>query len=178
MVDNRVLRKNKNMFNENDLEDVYVVGQMSRDQNGDFSEESDTDHDKRRRALPFYDAVSDSADLRQVMDLFYSETGKTPPEDSTITPASSYVQIQSGNSTAGTIPYYDVSSRTQNQSGNTPAAKKITNVSKPSDIFLAISTAFLSTLPAISLVDIKFKGSQQILQFTKLPENLQQPRDP
>ena len=53
MVDNRVQRKNKNMINENDLEKVYVVGQMSRDQNGDSSEESDIGHDKHRRALPF-----------------------------------------------------------------------------------------------------------------------------
>ena len=112
------------------------------------------------------------------MDPFYLETGKTSPEDSTITPASSNVQIRSENATAGTIPYNDVSSRNQNQSGNKPAATQITKVSKPSDIFLAISTAFLSTLPAISLEDIKFKGSQQILQFTKLPENLQFPRDP
>ena len=169
MVDNRVQRKNKSMFNENDLKDVYVVGQMSRDQNGDSSDESDTYHDKRRWVLPFYDAVSESADLRQVMDPFYSETGKTPPEDSTITPASSNVQIRSGNSTAGTIPYNDTSSRPQKQSGNITAAKKGTKVSKPFDIFLAISTAFLNTLPAISLEDIKFKGSQQMLQFTKMP---------
>jgi hypothetical protein len=41
-----------------------------------------------------------------------------------------------------------------------------------------ISTAFLNTLPAISLDYIKFKGSQQMLQFMKLPENLQLPMDP
>ena len=87
-----MLRK-PNMINENDLEDVYVVGQMSRNQNGDSLEESDTDHDKRRRALPFYDAVSDSADVRKVMDPFSSEAGKSPPDDSTVTPASINVQI-------------------------------------------------------------------------------------
>jgi hypothetical protein len=160
------------------LEDVYVVGQMSRDQNGDYSDESDTDHVKRRRALPFYDAVSDSAELRQVMDPFSSESGKTLPEDSTVTPALSNVQIRSGNSTARTTSYNDVSFRTQNQSGNIAVAKKNTKIFKPFDIFLAISTAFLNTLPTISLEDIIFKGSQQILQFTKLPENLQLPRDP
>ena len=101
------------------------------------------------------------------MDPFYSEASKTPPEDSTVTPASSNVQSRSGNSNTGTISYNDVNSRTQKQSGNIPAAKKITKVSKPSDIFLSISTAFLNTLPAISLEDIKFKGSQQLLQFTK-----------
>jgi hypothetical protein len=174
VVDNRVLQKNINMINENDLEDAYVVGQISRDQNGDFSEESDTDHDKRRRALPFScDAVSYSADLRHVMDPFYSKTGKTPPEDSTITPASSNIQIRSGNSTSGTIPYNDVSSRTQNQSGNIAAAKNKTKISKPFDIFLAISTAFLNTLPAISyqikrlsanFTDYKTTGESPIAQ--------------
>jgi hypothetical protein len=62
-VDNSVLRQNKNMINENDLEEVYVVGQTTKGQNSDSSEESDTEHDQRRLALPFYDAVSDSADL-------------------------------------------------------------------------------------------------------------------
>ena len=91
MVDNRVQRKNKNMINENDLENVYVVGQMSRDENGSSSEDLDIDHDKRRRALPFYDAASDHEDLRQVMDPFHSEPGSTTPADSNITPASSNV---------------------------------------------------------------------------------------
>ena len=76
------------------------------------------------------------------MDPFHSETGTTTPADSTITPASRNVQIRSGSSTAGTISYNDVSSRTQNQSGNIAAAKKNTKISKPFDIFLAISTAF------------------------------------
>ena len=116
MVDNRVLRQNKNRNNENDLENVYVVGQMPRDQTSDYLEGSDSDQDKRRRALPFSDVVSDSADLRRVMDPFYSEAGKTPPEDSIVTPASSNVQIRSGNSNTRTIPYNNVSSRTQNQS--------------------------------------------------------------
>ena len=123
MVVNRVQRKTKNMINENDLEKVYVVGQMSRDENGNSSEKSDIDHDKRRRALPFYDAVPDPEDPRQVMNPFHSETGTTTPADSTITPASSNAQIRSGNTTTGTISYNDVSSRTNNQSGNLAAAK-------------------------------------------------------
>ena len=52
-MDNSVLRQIKNMINENDLEEVYVVGQTTKDQNGDSSEESDTEHDQRRLALPF-----------------------------------------------------------------------------------------------------------------------------
>ena len=52
---------------------------------GIFLEESDTEHDERRLGLPYYDAVQDSADLRQVMDPFHLETGTTPHADSTIT---------------------------------------------------------------------------------------------
>ena len=42
------------MFNENDLEKVYVVGQEIDDQNVEETEESDTEHDQRRLGLPFY----------------------------------------------------------------------------------------------------------------------------
>ena len=178
MVDNRVLRQNKNMNNENDLEKVYVVGQMSGDQASDCSEGSDSDQDQRRRTLPFSDEASNSTDLRGVMDPFNSESGVTLTEESTVTPASNKVPSRSGNSNTGTISYNDINSRTKKQPGNIPAAKKTTNIYKPSDIFLSVSTAFLNTVPAISLEDIKFKGSQQLLQFTKLPENLQLPKDP
>jgi hypothetical protein len=41
------------MINKNSLEEVYVVGQTAEDHNGDSSEESDTEHDKSRLALPF-----------------------------------------------------------------------------------------------------------------------------
>ena len=41
-----------------------------------------------------------------------------------------------------------------------------------------IFTTFLATVPAIGLDEIKFKGSQQILHFTKLPENFNLPKDP
>ena len=53
--------------------------QTTKGQNSDSSEESDTVHDQRRLTLPFYDAVSDPEVLRQVMDPFHSETGKTTP---------------------------------------------------------------------------------------------------
>ena len=41
------------MFNENDLEKVYVVGQEIDDQNAEETKESDTEHDQRRLGLPF-----------------------------------------------------------------------------------------------------------------------------
>ena len=56
------------MFNENDLESVYVVGQEITDRNLGETEESDTEHDPRRVGLAFYDAVGDEVDIRQVMD--------------------------------------------------------------------------------------------------------------
>ena len=77
------------MFIENDLEEVYVVGLISTDRNGEDTEESDTEHDQRRLALPFYDAVSDAADLRQVMDPISAQTGTTPQEDLNLTPEKS-----------------------------------------------------------------------------------------
>ena len=67
-----MLRQNKNMNNENDLEKVYVVGQMIEDQTSDCSDGSDSDRDQRRRALPFSDEASNSTDLRRVMNPFYS----------------------------------------------------------------------------------------------------------
>ena len=152
-----MLRKKKKMINENDLEEVYVVGQTTKDQNDDSLEESDTEHDKRRLALPFYDAVSDAADLRQVMDPISAETGTTHQEKLNLTPASNNISSHVGNSTAGTLPYINVGSRPQHHTGTLPAAKMRTKNSKPFDIFLAVSTAFLNALPAISLDDIKLK---------------------
>ena len=76
------------------------------------------------------------------------------------------------------VPYNNANQRPQQQLGSLGAAQKQTRVSKPFDIFLAILTAVLNTLPAISLEEIKFKGSQQMLHFTKLPENLNLPKDP
>ena len=48
----------------------------------------------------------------------------------------------------------------------------------PVDKVLEICTAFLAKVPAISLDEIKFKGSHQLLHFTKLPDNLHLPKDP
>ena len=50
------------MFNENDLESVYVVGQEITDRNLGETEESDTEHDPRRLGLAYYDAVCDEVD--------------------------------------------------------------------------------------------------------------------
>ena len=112
------------MINENDLEEVYVVGQISKDQNGEDTEESDSEHDQRRLALPFYDAVSDAADLRQVIDPISAQTGTTHQEELNLTPETSNVPRSVGISTVGTVPYYNASSRSQQRSGNLAAAPK------------------------------------------------------
>ena len=43
---------------------------------------------------------------------------------------------------------------------------------------LAICTAFLAKLPEISLEEIKFKESQQLVHFSKLSVSLHLPIDP
>ena len=116
------------MFNENDLEKVYVVGQMINDQNGEDTEESDTEHDQRRLALPFYDAVSDAADLRQVMDPISAQSGSTPQEDVTLTPEPGNVPRPAEISTVGTVPYNNASLRSQQHFGSMAAAQKKTKV--------------------------------------------------
>ena len=146
------------MFNENDLEKLYVVGQDVEE-----TEESDTEHDQRWLGLPFYDAVSDAADLRQVMDPISAQSGATPQEDVTLTPEPGNVPRPAEISTVGTVSYNNANLRPQQHFGSMGAAQKKTKVPKPFDIFLAISTAFLNSLPAISLEEIKFKGSQQMI---------------
>ena len=121
----------KKMFNENDLKEVYVVGQITNDQNGDDTEESDTEHDQRRLALPFYDAVSDAADLRQVMDPISTQSGSTPQEDVTLTPEPGNVPRTAEISTVGTVPYNNANLRPQQHLGSIGAAKKKTKVFKP-----------------------------------------------
>ena len=78
----------------------------------------------------------------------------------------------------GTVPYNNPNPRQQQQVGSLGAVPTQPRVLKPFDAFLAAATTFLNTLPAISLEEIKFKGSQQMLHFTKLPENLNLPKDP
>ena len=114
-------------------------------------------------ALPFYDAVSDAADLRQVMDPISAQTGSTPQENLNLTPETSSVPRSVEFSTVGTVPYNNPSLRSPQRLGNPAAAQKKTKVSKPFVIFMVVFTAFLNSLPAISLDEIKFKGSQQIL---------------
>ena len=133
------------MFNENDLERVYVVGQEINDRNLGETEESDTEHDPRRLGLPYYDAVSDEVDLRQVMDPISTQSSSTSQENVTLTPEPVNVPRTAEISTVGTVPYNNANPRQQQQLGSLGAAQKQTRVPKPFDIFLTISTAFLNT---------------------------------
>ena len=82
------------------------------------------------------------------------------------------------NVPTGTIPYNGQGQQTS-QATSMPSRQVQQNApATPVDKVLAICITFLATVPAISLDEIKFKGSQQILHFTKLPENLNIPKDP
>ena len=107
-----------------------------------------------------------------------SQSVSTPQEDVTLTPEPGNVPRPAEILTVGTVPYNNANLRPQQHFGSMGAAQKKTKFPKPFDIFLAISTAFLNSLPAISLEEIKLNGSQQMLHFTKLPENLNLPKDP
>ena len=82
------------------------------------------------------------------------------------------------NVTTVTIPY-NGQGQQQSQASSVSSRQVQQNApATPVDKFLAICTAFLATVPAICIDEIKFKGSQLILHFTKLPDNLNLPKDP
>ena len=139
------------MFNENDLESVYVVGQEITDRNLGETEKSDTEHDPRRLGLAYYDAVCDEVDIRQVMDPISTQSSSTSQENVILTPEPVNAPRTAEISTVGTVPYNNPNPRQQQQLGSLGAAPKQPRVLKPFDVFLTISTAFLNTLPAISL---------------------------
>jgi hypothetical protein len=109
------------------------VGQIHEDHTGDFSG-SDTEHDKRRVSLPFYDAVSDPAALGEVMDPISAETGANHQEELNQTPASANISSRDANSTAGTVTYNNIGIESQRQSVVQQAAKKKSKASQPGNI--------------------------------------------
>ena len=93
-------------------------------------------------------------------------------------PAAPLFPDRETTSTPGTVPY-DAQAQKLDQTTSVKSRpmQSITPATTV-DKFLVICTAFLAKLPAISLEEIKFKGSQQLLHFSKLPENLHLPKDP
>ena len=116
--------------------------------------------------------------MRNALDPISQQDKLGNSSDFTQTPGPPLFPDREEIPTTGTVPY-----NTQPQQSNQPSSGKsqprklITPVTM-ADKFLIICTAFLRNLPAISLDEIKFKGSQQLLHFSKLPENLHLPKDP
>ena len=156
----------KEMSNNNYLDKVYTVYEDDRDQRGDES-----DRDQRRGEQEFYDAISDPAALRNAMDPI-SEQVKLA--DLTQTPIPPLFADRATSVTTGTVPYsYNGQGQQTSQATSRSSRQVQQNApATPVDKVLAICTTFLATVPAIGLDEIKFKGSQEILHFTKLPENL------
>ena len=164
------------MSYNNYLDKVYTVGENDPDQR-DNSSGDESDRDQRRGGQELYDAISDPpAALRNAMDPI-SEQVKSA--DLTQTPIPPLFTDRVTNVTTGTIPYNGQGQQTS-QATLVPSRQVQQNASAIPvvDKFLTICTAFLATVPAIGLDEIKFKGSQQILHFTKLPESLNLPKDP
>ena len=161
------------MSNNNYLDKVYTVGKSNSDQGDNYSGD-ETDRDPRRGGQEFYDAISDPAALRNAMDPI-SEQVKSA--DLTQTPITPLFTDRATSVTTGTIPY-NAQGQQSSQATSMPSRQVQQNVpATPVDKVLAICTTFLATVPAIGLDEIKCKGSQQILHFTKLPENLNLPMD-
>ena len=149
------------MSDNNYLDEVYTVGENYRDHREDSSGD-DSDRDQRQGRQEFYDAISDPAALRNAMDPI-SEQIKAA--DLTQTPIPPLFNDCETNVSTGTIPYngqeQQTSQATSVQSRQMQQNAPATSVDK----ILAICTAFLATVPAISQDEIKFKGSKQLLHF-------------
>ena len=162
------------MSNNYYFDEVYTVEENNRDHREDSSGD-DSDRDQRRGRQEFYDAISDPAALKNAMDPI-SEQVKAV--DLTQTPIPPLFNDRETNVSTGTIPS---NGQEQQTSQATSVQSRQVQQNAPAtlvDKFLAICTAFLATVPAISLDEIKFKGTQQLLHFTKLPDNLHLPKDP
>ena len=162
------------MSDNNYLDEVYTVGENNRDHCEDSSGD-DSDRDQRRGRQEFYDAISDPAALRNAMDPI-SEQDKAA--EVIQTPISPLFNDRETNVSTGTIPYNGQEQQTSQATSVQSRQVQQNAPATPVDKFLAICTAFLATIPAISLDEIKFKGSQQLLHIMKLPDNLHLPKDP
>ena len=163
------------MNSNNYLDDVYTVGENNYD-NHDDSSGKDSDRDQRRGRQDFYETISDPSSLRNALDPISEQDQSRNSSVLMQTPATPLFSDRGTTSTPGTIPY-DAQAQKLDQATSVKSQpiQSITAVTMM-DKFLIICTAFLAKLPAISLEEIKFKGSQQLLHFTKLPDNLHLPR--
>jgi hypothetical protein len=94
------------------------------------------------------------------------------------TPVPPLFSVRETIPTTGTVPYNALEKQI-NQTSSVKSRQAPSNASATvADKFLTICTSFLTKLSAISLDEIKFKGSQHLLHFSKLPDNLHLPKDP
>ena len=123
---------------------------------------ADSDRDQRRGRQEFYDEISDPAALRSAMDPI-SEQDKLDKAAVVIqTPIPPLFNDRKTNVSTGTIPYNGQEQQTSQATSVQSRQVQQNAPATPVDKFLAICTAFLATAPAISLDEIKFKGSQQL----------------
>ena len=135
------------MSGNNYLDKVYTVGENNRDHREDSSGD-DSDRDQRRGRQEFYDAISDPAALRNAMDLI-SEQVKSA--DLTQTPIPPLFNDRETNVSTGTIPYNGREQQTSQATSVQSRQVQQNAPATPVDKFLEICTAFLATVPAISL---------------------------
>ena len=143
------------MSNNNNLIEVYTVGENNRDHREDSSGDV-SDRDQRQGSKKFYDALSDPAALRTAMDPI-SEQVKSA--NLTQTPIPPLFNDRETNVSTGTIPYNGQEQQTSQATSVQLRQMQQSAPATPVDKFLAICTAFLATVPVISLDEIKFKGS-------------------
>ena len=158
------------------MDEVYTVGEDNHDDK-ENSSGNDSDRDQRRGRPEFYDAISDPADLTNALDPMSEQNKMDNSSDVNQTPVPPLFPGRETISSASTVPYNNQAQQT-NQASTVQSRQMRQNVNAtPVDKFLAIWTAFSAKLPAISLHKIKFKGSQQLLHSSKLPDNLHLPKD-
>ena len=165
------------MNSNNFLDDVYTVGENNHE-NHDDSSGNDSDRDQRRGRQDFYDTISDPSSLRDAIDPISEQDQFRNSSGLMQTPAAPLFPVRGTTSTPGTVPYDAQASRLDQATSVKSRPMQTTTPATTVDKFLAISTVFLSKVPAISLEEIKFKGSQQLLHFSRLPDNLHLPKDP
>ena len=150
------------------------MGENDRDQR-DNSSGDDSDRDQRREGQELYDTISDPAALRNAMD---PSSEQVKSANLTQTPIPPLFNDREANASTGTITYNGQEQQTSQATSVQSRQVQRNAPATPVDKFLTICTAFLATVPAISLDEIKFKGTQQLLHFTKLPDNLHLPKNP
>ena len=146
------------MNSNNYLDEVYTVRESNYGDQGDSSGD-DSDWDQRRGWQDFYDAISDSASLRNALDPISEQDKFDKSVNLNQTPIPPLFTEREKFTSTGTIPYNGQAQQANQASSVQSRQMRQHAPTSPVDEFLAICTAFLAKLPAISLDEIKIKGS-------------------